>query len=414
MTELRQILRETADEPLVGGLDHAALLRAGRGRLRRRRRVTVAGAAVAVAVTTLAILLPGAARGPAERVLPAAPVRLSLDDARPVAPQVVARTRTVQSGDDLDYDQLDGVTEDRRVVRARYTYEGDVSEYGLIDPATGRTDWLPRPPWDIGGPMPLELGAERLLFLDNRHTERHHLLVFDRNKGTWTRPRLDLPEGRDRFFGLYAQLGEDERVYFPDLDPDPGPDLDWNALVAGRQWWSAPVTGGAARREPELDGLSVTWSGTARATSDESGRIVMTENGSSRTIVDAVPQGCRGLPALTFAGDSLLARYDCRGQMMLVVLNDSGAPQLSVRGTGFAVVGAGDRYALLASGSRAYVLDLQRNLLLDLGRKMTHGWLELQPTPAVSGDIVLWNVPGPTDSDVVFDVVYRAGRIPGN
>lgn len=344
-------------------------------------------------------------------MLPAAPVRLTLDDARPVAPEVVARTRTLQrSGDDIDYDRLDGVTADGLVVRSRYTYEGDLSEYGLIDPATGSIDWLPRPPWDIGESQPLDLGAERLLFLDDRHAERQHLLVFDRTTGTWTYPRLHLPDGRDRFFGMYGQLGDDGRVYFPDVSDVVQP--AWGSIVATRQWWSAPVTGGTARHEVGLDGLAVTWSGDARATADRAGRIVVTDDNGSRTLAEAPPEGCRGYPTLSFAADRLLAHYLCGQRSRLVVLDASGTPELSVEASWVGVVAAGDGYALLAGAKGTYVLDLDREQLLRVDRKPASTALDLLPTPAVGHELVVWNVWGPADSRKVADIVYRAGRLP--
>jgi hypothetical protein len=411
VSDLRELLRETADDPPTGGVDHAAVLRAGRGRVRRHRWVTAGGAAAAVAVTTVAVLLPGPARGPDERVLPAAPVRLSLDDARPVVPQLVARARTLQQpGDDIDYDRIDGVTADGLVVRARYTYEGDFSDYGLIDPATGSIDWLPRPPWDVGEPQPLDLGAERLLFLDNRHAGRHHLLVFDRTTDTWAHPRLDLSGGRDSFFGLYGQLGDDERVYFPDAGDVHR--YDWSRIIARRQWWSAPVAGGTARHETELDGLSVTWSSNARATADRAGRIVVTEQGTSRTLARGVPAGCQGFPALTLAGNRVIARYECDDRRMLVVLDETGAPELSVEAGWLWVDAADSRYALLDAGTGAYVLDLERQQLLSLGKRPVVAGTAGLPTPAVSGDLVVWSALGPEDSKTVSDVVYRAVRLP--
>lgn len=412
VTELRQILRETVEDPATGGIDHAAVLRAGVDRVRRRRRAGVVGAAAAVAVVTAAVVVPGGrSPGPAEHVLPAAPVRLTLDDAQPVEPQVLVRTRTVQSGgDDIDYDRIDGITEDGLVVRARYTYRGDISEYGLVDPESGRTDWLPRPPWDIGSPQPLELGADRLLFLDNRNAERHHTLVFDRTTRTWTHPELELPDGRDRFFGLYGQLGDDERVYFPDLSEEEQPDP--SSIVATREWWSAPVTGGPARHETALDGLAVTWSGTARATADAAGRIRLTEDGVTRTVTEAKPAGCAGLPALTIAGSRLIAGYVCADRSKLVVLDQRGAPELSVEGDWLGVVAADDRYALVSGNSATFVLDLERQELLRLGRSAAMMAMDLLPTPAVSGDLVAWNVWGPADSSKVSDIVYRVGRLP--
>lgn len=416
VTELRQILRESVEDPPAGGIDHAGVLRAGRERVNRRRRAVVVGTAAAVAVVTAAVVVPGGrSPEPAEHVLPAAPVRLTLDDAQPVEPEVLVRTRTVQSGgDDIDYDRIDGITEDGLVVRARWTWKGDISEYGLVDPATGSTDWLPRPPWDIGSPQPLELGADRLLFLDDRHVERHHTLVFDRTTRAWARPRLGLPDGWNRFFGLYGQLGDDGRVYFPDTHPDPDPaqELDWSSVMATREWWSAPVTGGSARHETALDGMVVTWSDSARATADGAGRIQMTEDNVTRTLTDAKPAGCGGFPNLNLAGSRLVATYRCADRWKLVVLDRAGTPELSVEAGWLGVVAADDGRVLLSGDNGTYVLELDRQRLLKIAPRTGVFTMDMLPAAAARGDLVVWNETGPTESDQVFDVVYRAGRLP--
>ena len=73
-----------------------------------------------------------------------------------------------------------------------------------------------------------------------------------------------------------------------------------------------------------------------------------------------------------------------------------------------AVVGEGDRYALLGTRSRTY----ERGRLLDLDRKMAEWSMDLLPTPTVSRDLVVWNVWGPADGSQVYDVMYRAARLP--
>lgn len=412
VTELRQILRETVEDAPTGGIDHAAVLRAGRDRVRRRRRAGMVAAAAAVVIVTGAVLVPGERPAkPAEHVLPAAPVRLSLDDARPVEPEIVARTRTVQGpGDAIDYDRIDGITDDGLVLRARWTWKGDISEYGLVDPDTGSTDWLPTPPWDIGEPLPLALGADRLLFLESRHVGQHHTLIFDRTTRTWTRPRLELPAAERNFFGLYGQLGDDERVYFPRAGDVRR--YDWSKIIARRQWWSAPAAGGTARHETALDGLSVTWSDSARATADRGGRIVVTEQGASRTLAWGVPAGCEGFPYLSFAGHRMIARYVCDGHQLLVVLDESGKPELSIEVGWLWVIDANDRFALIGGEPGTYVLDLEQQRLMRLGEGPLDTAMDRLPTPVVNGDLVAWNEPGPTDSNKVSDIVYRVGRLP--
>ena len=175
-----------ADEPR-DDLDLVAVVAAGRRRRQRRRRWTV-GAAAAVTATALvaATLGPRLFDDPAEPE-PAPPTPkvvpvevLSLDGAVEL-PTGALRTHHAP-GDNLEglsWDRWAGVTDDGYIVRIRNVYEADTTSFGLVDPATGRTEWLPESGYDFGDPDPLRLGTDDLVFLDNRNATGA-VAVYDR------------------------------------------------------------------------------------------------------------------------------------------------------------------------------------------------------------------------------------------
>src|SRR5262245_33848581 len=128
VTDLRHALRDAvADEP-PDGLDFTEVIGAGARRARRRRVVTGAVAAcVAGVLAVVAVVTAQVGRDRAgESVRPARPAPpqvgrpLLLGDAATVEPAPLATTRTLwlDPANDLDYDRLDGLTTDGKVVRA--------------------------------------------------------------------------------------------------------------------------------------------------------------------------------------------------------------------------------------------------------------------------------------------------------
>lgn len=419
VTQLHQALREAVEEPPTATVDLPSVMVAGVQRLHRRRvrRAWVAALSVATAVAvTLASV--GAVRrpGPVQPARPdtlRVPTTLYAEGARRVAPEVLATTRVprLDPANELDYDRYDGLTTDGLVVRARHTYQGDLSEFGLLDLATGDTHWLPRPPWDLGQPRPVDFSAERLLYLDNRTAWADAVLSFNRATRTWTRVGIGKPPGTDRIFGRQAVLGPDDTVYL--LNP---------AAPAPGEWWSVPAArGGTPTVVQGLRGMALAWHGRDLATVDRSGRVVITTDGRARVVATTRPRGCdepgeadHGAPAIGYSGTRLVVTYVCRGQSQVVVFGPDGRPQLGVERAG-TVAAIGGRWILLsettghatngANVGHLVALDLEAERLVAIGMPV-HG-----EVAAVAGNLVLWASAGPTDGDTAYDVVFRVARL---
>jgi hypothetical protein len=423
VTELRQVLRDAVERPPDQTVDLSTVLVAGARRVERRRLVR-AGLAVAAAaaVAVFAVSMSqGHDRGGGP-VVPAhprplhAPMTLRISDARPVTPDIRATTRVWRRdpAHEFDYDRIDGLTTDGLVVRSRYAYKGDVSDFGLLDPGTGRTDWLPQPPWDVGAPRALDFSADRLLYLDNRTAFVDGILRFDRRTRSWDRVGITKPAGTSGFFGLQATVGPGDEVYL--LNPAAG---------GPGQWWSVPAArGGTPTQVKELDGKAIAWRGADLATLDRTGRVVVTTSGRPRVLASARPPGCEpptvgepGLqvPTIAYAGTRVIVNYFCTDQTQLIVFTADGRPELTVEHGQVRVAASGTRWVLLSetTGPAANGGGIGRMMGLDLdnGRLLTIGTALHEETAAVAGDLVMWNTAGPSDNNTIYDVVYTAAQL---
>jgi hypothetical protein len=419
VTGLREALRDAVVDPPSTTIDLAGVMVAGAQRV-HRRRVRRAGVVTLCVVTAVAVTWASVAKdGPSEPVLPARPAILQVpttlypEGAEPITPEVLATTRVLRldPANELDYDRYDGLSTDGLVVRARYTYEGDVSEFGLLDPTTGDTDWLPRPPWDLGEPRPVELSADQLVYLDDRSSWADAVLTFDRTTRTWARADIANPHGTDRFVGNHAVLGPGDTMYL--LDP---------AAPAPGEWWSVSATrGGTPSPVKGRSGMAVAWHGGDLATVDRSGRVVITTGERSRVVAAARPLGCaepgeddQDAPAIGYSGARLVVTYVCRGHSQVVVFGPDGRPQLGIERAG-TVAAIGSRWVLFsptighvsagAPAGHLTALDLDAQRLVAIGTTLH------EDAAAVAGNLVLWAAAGPSDSHTVYDVVYRVARL---
>lgn len=404
VTDIRDALRDAADTGPTGRVDLDLVVAAGTRRVRRRRLAAVGATGLAVALAVVGTTLTA---GLDRADGPPPPADLRLDEARPVALEVLAATRTFweDPNEDLDHDRLDGITEDGLVLRSRYTYEGDVFELGLLDVGTGRSDWLPRPPWDVGELAPVQLGADRLVFLDRRHHPVLTVLTFDRDARTWSRQRVEPPAAATgRFFGFYFQVDPDGRIHLLDSDT-------WS-------WWSMPPTGGPLRREPAFDGRIVAWSGPLRASAGLEGDVTLTRDGRDLTVADGPPEGCdaptgvdaeRPLPPqLEFAGNRLVVTFLCRSGERIVVHGVDGRAELTLAPDGVRVVSTDAAHLLLTDHRHIYVLELESRQLLLLEEGGAAGHRDGQ----LGQGLVLWTRAGPSDDRDSYDVRYRVARLP--
>ena len=423
-TDLRRALRDAvADEPTFV-VEPRVLAHTGTHRLRRRNALVVGVAAVATAAVLVATSLvsrPSTSRpdpAPAERT-----VRLDLDDAVAVRPEVVARTRTTwrdEGKNSLEYDRLEGITDDGLVLRSRYTNAHAHVELGLLDPAAGSTDWLPEPPWQSGEIAGVDLGADRLVVVARTGIFQYTTAILDRGSRTWEASEVRLPGATEGHLPPRALVGPDDRLYLGStMEGQSGP----------MHWWSAPVTGGEdLRAEPDLEGAAVAWGDGGQVTAHPDGHVVLSSDGGDRVVGERRPDGCE-VPAsfpdapvrVVLAGDRPVVTYYC----------DSGDPDVATPLTVVygpdsltriegATALASDARHLLVQGGRGgspplatastdetwlYLVDLDRGTISRLGR----GVHERQA--GVAAGMVLWNSPGNLDDSSVYDVTWSVAPV---
>ena len=228
VNELRDLLHDNAATPPHEVDDLSAVLKGGRRRVRRRRLAAVGGTALAGAavVGLTSVVWPAppdldAADVPA----PLAPT-LRLTDAQQAVRGEDYQVLTSYTNENLNQDNgqyLDGVTDDGLILfRDGPRMDQPEPRYALMDPGTGRKDWLPDfPGSDDAQLRPVELGADRLVFMGARFGvsgdagspggARRFALVYDRQAQRWDEigwsgvPRTEEPAD--------AVLGPDDRLY---------------------------------------------------------------------------------------------------------------------------------------------------------------------------------------------------------
>jgi hypothetical protein len=410
-TDLRAALRDavsTAPDDRSDPFDMRALLTLGSERVRRRNvRIATAATSVlaAAAVAVAFLLLPPPGRRESEPV-PADVVHVDFKDAKQLDLEVLTSRRTFGGpGSQVSYDRYEGLTTDGLVLRTRYTHTEDSYRYGLVDPTTGRTEWLPRPPLGLSGAYVAALTAARLVFYD-----RHYrvLLDFDRAARTWTRLVISEPAGIEVHAAPLLQLGPDGRLYLGSSMENDYP----------MHWWSYPLdAGGAPRPEPDFDGLNVLWTPNGRVTANVRGRVVRIKAGVSRTMSEHRPTSCPVgkypfVPWLRVAGDRPVVTYFCDEkhdpQNVTVVLGENGQPNVEAVGV---VQAADGDHVLLGAAGGTYLLDLRTNAVSRIGAPVQSGAID-DPRDALSSGLALWSNPGPTETAQQYDVVWKVARLP--
>jgi hypothetical protein len=304
-----------------------------------------------------------------------------------------------------------GLTTDGLVLRSRYTHEQRHDELGLLDPATGRTAWLPPPPISARA-IPVELTEDRLVLSAQVGIRRMALLVFDRRSRAWETPiRARTPAGLEAHVPFRLALAPDGRLYLGSTyENDPRP----------MGWWSYSVPqGGDGWPEPDLIGEGVAWKDGVRARADGSGRVVLSGRGGERVVAGERPEGCAanersianapvtvglaaGRPVVTYwCGDDV-------GATTTFVYGAGGGSAIQIAGA--SLVAADENHALLVSALESpdgvYLLDIDRHRLTRIG---TRGH---EAVFALANGLVLWNEAGPIDDRDVYDEVWNVARLP--
>lgn len=401
VTEIRDALRSTADAAAIDLHPLEEVVAAGSRRVRHRRVVTglgTTGLALAIAVGAATLTVDD------DRADVPLPANLTLDDAKPASLEVLSsRTAPWEVPDDAD--GVPAFTEDGLVVQGRGRLGKGTFQLGLLDPAAGTTDWLPRPPTSTGQLSRIELGTDQLLYSDWQGNRNLAILRFDRAARTWTRTPIEVPPGEyDALFGaIPPQLASDGRLYL--LDPD-------NA----RRWYSVPSTGGTIRPEPSLEGTWATWSGPMRATADGDGHIVVTRDDEVPAEVDGPPETCSTQrtvppipPLVAFVGSRFVATFTCGDGNQVVVYDESGRVEMMLAVTNeLRVEAAGEGHLLLSDTQRLYLLNLDSQELT---------WVDtMQPRETPDADLeaglVIWDTVVWNSERDAWDTVHKVARLP--
>ncbi|TGN64111.1 hypothetical protein EXE59_09235 [Nocardioides eburneiflavus] len=415
-TDLRTALREAVADAPAYDVDPDDVIRAG-GRRRRRHAGAVVGvSALAAAAVVVTVVLAGHER-PDPAPAPAEIVRLDLEDSAAVDLDVVASTRTSWDNDrdSLAYDRLAGITADGLVLHTRYTDDRGHVEVGLLDPATGVTDWLPPLPGRPPEVTPVELGEGRLVLAEWMHQGRTFHL-YDRGTRTWQSSVVHVSGAWERHVPPLVRMGPDDRVYV-------GSTMEGES--APLHWWSAPLDeGGRARVEEGLEGVAVAWAGGAVVRAAADGRVVVVAPDGETELSDRRPDGCNApasfpeaAPTVLWAGDSPVVTYLCDSGSDVpgsttVVHDRQGGRAVEVADA--TVVAADDSHVVLAGPSdgvdhpgvsSTYVLDLTELTVARIG-----GGLH-DTQAALAAGLLLWNTPGPRDSQDAYDVVWKVARL---
>lgn len=421
-TELRTALRDAVSTPPPYDPDVAAIVDAGVRRNRRRARVAVAAcAAVVVAIAVTA----GVVSGPRPDPGPAKVVRLDLERAEPVRLDVLATTRAAVVGrpeGPLERARFEGITADGLVLVNRHRNESRPLVLGLLDPASGVTDWLPPPGVDNRELQVVDLTPERLVVVTrSAGAYGYVMLVFDRAARTWQRSEVQLPGRVEVHVGPQLALGPDDRLHF-------------GAMTEGQpypvSWWSAPLTDDSPdlREEPELEGAAVAWRDDVMVSADPTGRVVVSGPDEERVVSEHRPADCAApedFPdwpvGLLVAGDTPVVTYPCQAGRSDVVFHtviyeDDGRTVVEVPAsaratdeehvlltTGFSV--AQGRPNATPEDEGTFVVELDRLTVSRIGAPPSE-------TPlAVRDGLVLWTSEEPSGDRQHTRPVWNVARI---
>jgi hypothetical protein len=411
-TDLRSALHDAVADAPAFEVDAGALAAAGGRRVRRRARMTVAAgalAATAAVVTTAVVSSPG--RDDPEPA-PAEVEHVDLGDAEPLEAELLATVRTTWDGTDeesLDHDRFDAVTSDGLVLRNRFVWaEKQGVHLGLLDPGDGATDWLPRLPRAPGNVVPLSLESDRLVLVEPQ-VRRVAVYVLDRSTRSWQRTVVAMPHGVEVHVAPRMVLGPDDRIYVgTTMEGESGP----------IHWWSAPVTDGASiRTEPDLEGSAVAWADGTRVLAGPDGRVTVTSAQGTSAPSDRPPDDCATLPdapvQLVLAGYVPVVTYPCASGPVTVLYDAARGRDTVYRGV--TAVAADTAHVVLTSaptheaeaeglgpsGTGTYVVNVARSTIGRLDAA-AH-----EPQVDLAAGLIVWNVPGPGDTDDAFDVVWK-------
>jgi hypothetical protein len=406
--DLGRMLHESAAAAPPDGLDTAALLRAGRRRVRHRRAVRLAGASATVALVLLAPLAWSrlGAGGPA----PAGPVQ-------PVGPVVhLAAAQDAASGRDYtvltrlrsgDLDRRNGVAlgpllpDGRVLVQDGPHGPRNASRWGVLDPRTDRTRWLPRLDREDTPDTFVGTDAGRLVLSADRYDGRTVVLwLADPASGTWRRRVLDITGTGERPAGAVATMVgaaavDAGRLYFTLLTPG-------HATYRTRLWSTDLATASEVRDEgvdvgtfDVADGRLVYMSSGNRPTSRMHVRDLAT--GSEQTVDTRSGRRCNQLGLRLTQRTVVLSQFcgtrDRVRDDRVQVVTLTGDPVVTLQDDSLDLGAADGRMLTVVSmrDGRAgtYVYDLDTRRLL----RLSHGFSRFGGGDGLRGSRLMWSTP---------------------
>lgn len=435
VNDVRALLQEAVSDPAGHDPELGAILSAGRRRVRRRRGRLAAGtaavAAVAAAFGVLVTTGEGSTDGDrvAQQLVP-----------RPDGP-VLHLTDAADAVEGVDYDVLATYTnKDLNAGNGQYfsglTDDGLILfedgphgvrnkvRYGLREPASGRTTWLPAMGVEAAQTVPVDLGRERLVLTSTDYRGGDDLAgplrahVYDRAAGSWRTMVWPSLPGVAGPFG--TRVGPDGRLYvgIPATEGSPPPGgwptgPDGEAEDAGAEGetydlWSVSLADpGDVRDERTRVGSfaftddALVWSATTNGTNE---RIHVRDLATGREH-DFDPRSGERCNLLGFgaSGDRIVlgqycGTYDDGRDDRVQVLTTDGETVTTIQGDGLGggvAVTPGDRGGLAQLTVHArehgghYVYELGTGRLVRV-TEATSSWGLGGPTP--SGHL-LWDTP---------------------
>ncbi len=424
VNDLRDLLSDNVASPPHDNLDLGTVLAAGRRRARRRRLATLGGAALATAALVVTGSLVSLSRPPdfaaAGVPQPDAPT-LRLADALPAAEATDYRVLASHTNENLNRDNgqyFEGVTDDGLILFQDGPRRDQLwPRFALMDPATGKKDWLPD--LDIGQTQtwPLELGQDRLMLLGNEGDMRLKpvVYVFDRERRQWSTMKWpDLPAsdnpgavlGHDRLYvRVPATQGKPPKGGWP-MGPDGEAD-DADAEGDTYRLWSASLTDPSDVRDEGLTVGSVAFSDHAMvwtdSTNGDSGRVHVRdlETGEEHAFDPGSGEKCNLLSFGATDDKIVMGQYcgtydDSVRDDRVQIIDTDGDQVVTLQGSG--IDGAltsedGDGLVTVTSYERGhagtYVYDLDSGRFLRITDNVS-SWTTSGPT--LEGQF-LWNTP---------------------
>ncbi|MCW2758828.1 MAG: hypothetical protein JWO46_2574 [Nocardioidaceae bacterium] len=410
--ELRDLLDRSVEHPPREPYDVGTIVHRARRSRRRHRTLAVAGSVlgvVAVVGLVVGVVNTRPAGPPVADNAVVGPVAHLTDAVRGVDGRDYALVSTYVNTDlDAGNGRLfPAVTSSGAVLVSQATLRvpdermSEITQYGVLSPATGETAWLPAPPDATysndhapSGPDVVALTDDTAVWVDSSDEKTWKVDLYARAAGTWSSfaiPVGSLPHADEPMFPDHVRLA-DNRLWF--------------TLEAGprtQRLWSMPADGSSP---PRTEGRVGDWdiAGSTLVSTDvtnaPASRMTVRDlgTGTSRSFDPRSGDRCNQLGLTVARGRVALAEYcgtrhkvrDDRVQ----VLTTSGDPVITIQGDGVELGGLGSAFVSVDAnagkpGDGSYVYDLDRARLV----RLSTGVGSFDGVAGAGGSTLTWGTP---------------------